>query len=462
MATVDDHPMAYELTPEGDLVPRTRQWVQWLLLLGFFLSLLIGVGALAGLYWLESGVAPEPVSRDPLHALRPADIPPHLALAQLANAPTVPLARQAINANQLELAYATILFDTQLPNSERSGLLLLLGRRFQQAGQPDRAGLVYRLVRPVAVLAPELTPLERSQILVQSAEGLLSTGDARASVETAIQAMLVAAQSPGLLPAQRSQILESLAPILRRSGELARSDVDMIALAQRLADLQRGPNLSPLGAPLVSRWQELSQPVEVDPVVVAAVAHRQEMAQHLADRIAATGGADLEPEREALAVALLAEDQVRAEAYRQQQAAGPALAQQHWLAQERRAWLLLKLRVGLGGFGLRLVPDWESGSETVVQEFAGATDDLVEVLNAQITAQVDPTARTMLQVEVLRWLALQAELGLYPNAPIADLGEQLRVSQIELEQLDSPLALPAVFEPEAIDLHFRLVEEVSR
>jgi hypothetical protein len=457
---LDTRDTTYEFTPEGDLAPRSSHWAQWLLFFGFFVSLLVGLVALAGLYWLESSQAVEPIARPPHGYLVPAGIPPHLALEQLAGAPEAPLVQQAINASQVDLAFATLSFDTRLASSQRSGLLLLMGRRFQQGGHREGAAQAYRLARTIGVLAPDLTALERGQVLVQSAEGLLLAGDVDSAFEAAVQAMLVAAQSPGLLPAQRSQILASLGPIFGRQ-DLHPAGLDVALASQRLADLQRGPNLSPEGEDLFFAWDTLSEPPDPEPILLDAVLVRQAAARRLADRMIMTGGLDVEPEREALAAALLAEDRLRVESYQRQQAAGPALARQHWIAQERRAWLALKLRVALGGFGARLVPDWEAAPEVIVDDLRIATEELVTVLAAQVNAQTDPLARAMLQVAALRWLALQSELGFYPDAPVADLGEQLLVMQRDLATRGSPPALPILYEPESVtELKFHFAEEL--
>jgi hypothetical protein len=443
--------MAYELTPEGDLIPRRRRWIEIVLVIGFFASLLVAVGALAGVYLLNLSGEQEAQLPEPIQAVDPAKIPPHWALVQLVEDSGEALALQAINANELALAYATIQFDADLSNSRRAGLLLLLGRRYQASEQPKQAALTYQIARTVAILAADLTPIERGQALVASAEGLLLAGDVEQALATALQAEQVAAYSPDLLPAQRDEILRRVEPIIKQHGTSEQ--------VRRLRDLRRSLAQAPSGVSLVSQWRALLDPAEPDPLLGQALSVRREAAQRLLDRVRLTGGQDIEPERDAVRQALLVEDQVRREITRQALAAGPSLARQHWWLQEQRAWIVLKLRIASGGFGVRLVPEWESNPEQLRTELGATTDQLAKVLYAQINAQVEPVQREMLRVETLRWLALQYELGYYPGADIVDIADQLAAAQVELSNQGYHLAMPLTFLPEARLPRFRYVSE---
>ncbi len=431
--------MTYELTPDGKLVSRRRRWAEVLLVIGFFVSLVVALGALAGLYLLRGNEEAAPAV-DPIQALDPSQIPPHLALLQLTDAPAPALAWQAIRANELALAYATIQFDARMENGQRASLLLLLGQGYRGSQASERASLSYRLVRTVAVLAGDLPPLERGRFLVQSGEGLALVDEPEEAVATALQAQLVASRAPGLLPAQRDEILARVEAILRQHGTPEQ--------LRAVRELRRGPLLQPGGVALVSQWAHLQEPASLDPILDEVVANRKAAVGALLQRIQLTAGQDVEPEREAVRAALTVEDRVRRDVIGQALSTGPALAQQHWLLQELRAWQALKLRVALGGFGLRLVPEWEQDVEGIRQELRRTTEQLAVVLEAQVNSQDDPVLRGMLRIEVLRWLALQGELGLYPAAPFPDLAARLAAAQTELANLGAPLALPLTYRPE--------------
>jgi len=68
------------------------------------------------------------------------------------------------------------------------------------------------------------------------------------------------------------------------------------------------------------------------------------------------------------------------------------------------------------------------------------------LITAQVAEDVDSLARPVLRLETLQWLALQAELGFYPNAPLGDLSSQMETTQAELETLSVPPDLPLFYE----------------
>ena len=434
-----------------------RRWLELTLLIGFLLSLVLGVGALAVIFVL--GDVAEPVAPgDPLAALQADRIPPEYALLELAGDPTIALARQAIDAGQVETAYAQIVFATDLSDSQRTGLLLLLGRRMRENNLPDRAAGVYGLVRTTAVLSPSLTPTERAQALVESADGLLAVGKSAAALEVADQARSVAAQTGDLLPVQRTQIFRSLTPIYESAGATDR--------VREMGELQRSAGPTDPGVVLPDLWQSLSQPyvstgataeTELQNVALLAQAEadRRNAAQILLERVRLTDGLDIEPEREALIQALFNEDRMRGEIFQLGRAAGPPLAEQHWLIQEQRRWQAQKVRMGLGGYGLRLAPDWSANPVLLLQDLGNSTADLQAILAAQVNAQTDPVGAVVLRHQTLAWLAMQIESGLYPGSRTSgldgEIGASILATQAQLAQMGYPLALPLSFTPNSED-----------
>ena len=419
---------------------RPQAWLQLTLLIGFLFCLVLGVGALAALVLVQT----QPPAEDtgsPLATVPYAQIVPQHALMQLAGDPPGALANQALDAGELDLAYAIALFTPELSDTQRISLLIQLGARYGQNDRPEQAIHAYSLARSTAILGRGLTTLERSQALLQITNGLLDAEARDAALDSAIQAKQIGVQAPELLPAQRSQIFENLRAPAQRIGDSA--------FEQEIHDLARNPYLAPQAHLIASRWMTLTEAVAADPAVEAAVTTRRDAARVLADRITLTGGIDIDPERQTLANALIAEDQARAAAYQRGLSAGLSLAQQVYILQEQRAWLALKARIALGGFGLTVVPEWEQNASAILQELNAVTQNVVTVVEAIAGTLADPTAQAMLRVEALTWLAQQYELGLLPNVTPAQLSDQLRAAQSQLAQLGAPLALPVAHDPDA-------------
>lgn len=428
---------------------RGRRWLQLFLFLGFLISLFIGVGALAALFFLEEEPSlPPPLFVEPRSLLEPDRIPPRLALLQLSGADPNALLRQAVNAGEAPLAYAILLLDGDIHDLRRATDALRLGNLFLSAGEEERAAAAFALARTVAVASPRLAGSDRGRILAGAARGLLSSQVEKAALDAALQAQHVAVQAPALLPAQRAEILSDIEPIVIEHGSAKEQQI--------LVDLLRSPVISPQRIALESRLDDLVQPYAREPIVSQAVALRREAADRLRERIEVSGGVDFEAEREALGQALIQEDRTRSESYLRQLAGALDLTQRHALIQEQRAWLITKLRIAIGGYGIRLVPEWEGQIPQVEQALGRLTTELVTVLNEQVQLQEAGSVRDALRLEVLQWLAYQSDLGYFPGAPLGELSEEIEASQLSLEQIGIPPAFPLFFDRSVQPPAFRI------
>ena len=422
--------------------PSTRRqlWLQLTLLIGFIFCLVVGMGALAAVFILRTEPEATPAVA-PLATLPVEQITPHHALAQLAGDPPAALAFQAIHAGELDLAYLITFFSTELSDSDRLALWLQLGRRYLASERLEQGIRAYQNARTIVVLGPSLSFSERSQALLQMADDLYKVEATAEALESAIQVKRLAEQTPDILPAQRSQIFETLRPLSRQLGDSTfESEIDAAA---------RNPYLAPPGRLLITNWSTLAEPLATDPAVLEAVAMRQQAARALADRIAFTGGVDVDPERQTLATALINEDHARNAAFQRTLASGLNLGQQFTLLQEQRHWAALKLRIATRGFGISILPEWEANVNTLQQELAGANNNLLVVVEALTVAQSDPVAQAMLRVETQMWVSQQTEIGLVADRTLIDLSEQMRFLQSQLIALNAPLALPVALNPGA-------------
>jgi hypothetical protein len=431
--------------------PRSRRkrgpWIEVTLISGFIFSLLVGIGALAALLASSRGEETT-LATAATQTISPERIVPQLALAQLAGDPAEALAYQAAAAGELDTASAIALTDAELPGPKRLSLLMRLGERFNTADRPPEAAVHYNLARAVAVLEPYLDGVERTAALTRSAEGFLVSGEDDAALEAAIQAVRVAEQTPGMLPTHRSQAYENLRPLAIELGDEA--------FQQELAELSRNPFYEPPGVAVSSALPELWKPVPFDDEVRAAISAREQAARVLADRILLTQGIDIGPELQELATSLMREDQVRESYYRRVLGEGLTLEDQYALLLDRRAWIALKARIALQGFGLSIVPEWEQNFDGLRSDLGVATANVGQVADAMANELADPFIQAMLRIESLLWSAQQAELDLYPGISMDDLNVRMLAAQQELARLGSPLALPVTYEENAAPPGFRI------
>jgi hypothetical protein len=457
--------MTLNTFPDQNASRPRRPWLEGILLTGFFFLLILGVLALAAFFFLTHRTPASPVYDSPLSILQPEQIRSDLALRQLAGDPADALAYQALNAGELYTAHAIALFDTGFagnnatalgtgsPNSglvgsKRAGFYQQLAGGYLERGLNVEAGAAYDTLRSLTILDIEIPALERATLLTQAAEGLLALGAEEEALDAANQALLMGKQIPDLLPAQRVQIFQGLKPLADELGDEA--------FSAQVNDLLRNPYLTPAGVLLTSQLWTFAEPVAPDQPLLDAIQARQIAANQLAERIKFTGGEDIEPERQALAAALLSEEQARIGYYQRMTAAQPTLGQQLWLLSDQRAWAALKLRIAMQGFGLSILPEWEANLAGIQQDLSTVTGSFDLVTQALAATLVDPIYQQMMEVEGLQWLALQADLGLDPGSNTTDLSSRLRVVQQGLAQVGAPLALPVAYDENAVPPGFRI------
>lgn len=445
--------MSYTLSgdqPQSTAPQRPRRWLERLLILAFLFSLLIGLSALALFFVVRNQTQPS-INAEPLQSVRTTLIVPQIALRELSGDAPSGLAAQALQAGHRETARAILTFATAIPGVERTARLAALAQTYAGAGEPVIAAQVTELVVADAILDDALPVLERVNRLTQSAALLYAGSFYDAATDAATQALRITAQTPGLLPAQRSALFtdlrDAIAPYADQSAATR-------TLNAQVADFARNPYLIGAGILVTPTMAAFPQPITYDSPTQEKIAARQGAARILADRIEFTGGIDIEPERQALAAALLAEDAARAQFY--QNPGEIARGQQLWLLLDRRAWLVEKLRVAMQGYGLALVPEWEAQTRQILAELNAANSYLDTVMAAYASDQSTPLDRTLLQIETQHWLAQQAMRGLYPDAPVTTIGELLRTQQDVLTQQGTPLALPIAYDAMAAPAGFRI------
>jgi hypothetical protein len=163
--------------------------------------------------------------------------------------------------------------------------------------------------------------------------------------------------------------------------------------------------------------------------VLMAMAGRQQAAATLAARWLSAGPSTRETLTEALAQALEAEDAARAEFYAD--AEGLPLADRLPLLYDRAAWLTVKYRAAQGGYGLSLVPEWETEAADIGTQLADTYTELINGYGQQLDT-LDPVEALQARVELLRQGLLWSRLGLFPGYAEQTLSEQLAEASRQL------------------------------
>jgi hypothetical protein len=130
--------------------------------------------------------------------------------------------------------------------------------------------------------------------------------------------------------------------------------------------------------------------------------------------------------------------------------------QRLWLRQDQRTWLLLKASVAQGGFGLSIVPEWKADRGAILHELNLTTAELSPLFDEIIRAEASPTTQALLTVQLWQWLALQSELGLYPDSKPTELDLRLRETETRLEQAGKALAMRIAFSTDGAPPGFRI------
>lgn len=433
---------------------KSRGWLQPLLLLGFIICLIIGLGALGALWWLYRA----PATLRPASALptfRTEQIIPQLALMQLAGDPSEALAYQALNAGEFETSRAIAWLGLEQMSVARVELILKLAQQFIAKDQGEAAQTLYAQAQALAVLDSALTPMARSQILLRCVSGWLTLGEQAAALDAAQQILLIIQQAPDLLPAQRSQLLRDL-----QSTTLS---FKITTFERELNELIRNPYLSPSTTLLSGQWPTLTETPTLEPTLAALIVERQQAARGLAERLLQVRAVDAEGERQRLIRALLIEDQQRTAYFNQVfTVQNLTFSLQFSTLQQKRDWQLIKLAVAQRLYGVALIPEWETSQAAILQDLSTTTADLQEALIALAKTQETPEQQLAQRFYALTWLAQQIEFGLYPRSYGTELSEQLRVLQGELVQASIVPALPVAYKADATPPGFRIITPISR
>ncbi len=404
-----------------------RSRLAWLLLALAVILLVIAIGAVVAFLLLGQREVGEGSWQDPIAAIQPNEVAPDLALYPLAGALELETVDAAIENGELETAYAILVFSQDLSDAQRLGRLLRLGERFGEAERPERAALCFQQVYELAILHPRLPDPARADALLSGGRGWAAIGEEAQAVQAFDQVYTLAMESPYLQMANRRDLLVGLETAYADLGYPERAE----ACRARIVELDQEARPQPPALPGEQPDLPLGTGTVSSPEVGELENARREAAFALLE--AYTGGAGAPAaELEALSQALLAEDAAKQALYTQELEATSQPGRRidvHW---QMIRWLLLKVQVAAGGFGLPLVSAWEGALPSIQSDLSKAYEDLYFEYEDLVTALPQAGLIGPGRYQVRRQVVLEGRLGRYANYPAQQLADKLQEAAREL------------------------------
>jgi len=370
-------------------------------------------------------------------------INPAVALGILAGTSDSASVDDELAAGDFEGAFAQIAYGTEFTDANRVGALLLLGNRYAAGKQIAKAAWMYQYAVFIATVSPLPSDLNRVQTLLEAAQGFRAINmqaEGRAALD---QAYLIAEYSYALPRNTRSDLLDQIARAYKTFGatkqaaEARQKAMDTATLTNEDAiNISRRPFRIKVTAPPES------------PELVTKVKERFSAARELLDALNLNppkSEADMPDELiRTLGDRLYEEDGMRSDYYTSQYDQAPDASAQLGILADKLKWLALKYRVARLGFGLSIVPEWESDVETIKQDLNDTYADYIAITQQQARGLDKQDEANRSAEDVLRTAIVAGRWGLYPQYDEADLRSQLdtvsqalRDDQVATLRLDS-------------------------
>lgn len=359
-------------------------------------------------------------------------IDPALALASLGGVPDIEVIAKAINTDRPETALAAILYTPSLSDQETSGELARLASLYQN--NPEKATLCLQWAGATATLSPYLTDTARVDLFIQVGEGMLNLEQAGFAESYFDQAFLLASESPYLQAVQRRTFFERLQKnyIVLNNRQKARTSLNLSAdppaISSTLTEGTVLPSANSIAVPADLQKSE---------------ALRWQYAQELAAILVERGGNAPTANQQVLQQALQNEDQQKLAFFETALENATSISQKVDITWAKIQWLSIKYRVAKNGYGISLVPEWESAAEQIRADLT-KTYELLFMLDADLIVALPNVAKIeAATVERLRQEVLAGELGRYPNYPEEQRKKQLieAVNQYATNQPDYPIII---------------------
>jgi tetratricopeptide (TPR) repeat protein len=343
-------------------------------------------------------------------------IDPALALVSLGGIPEDDLLVEAIEKARPETALSAMLFYPFSPNRETAGNYLRLAVAYGETSELDKAVFCYRQAATIAVLSPNIPDNVRADIFLQAGEGLAALNKVDLSNLYLGQAFILATYSPYLQAVQRRTIFERLNRLYLQLGErlLARQSLDFSANPPPIMTLTgTASNLAPI------------EPTASSEAIQQVEAIRWQKAQQLAALLVERGGNAPEETYLDLRQALIQEDEQKLSLLEEELVATPQVSGKINVIATQIKWLTTKYKIAKLGYGISLVPEWETDVVQIEAQLTQSYARLFELYDELIVALPEVSQINEAKQEKLRREILFGELGQYPNYPKEMLHQQL-------------------------------------
>ena len=381
--------------------------------------------------------------------LRTEEVEPRLALGTLAGLSDLEVVNRGLAEGELETAYASTLFSTQLSDRESIGNLLLIGARRAVGEDKARAQSCYEQASLISTLSATLSDFGRASSFVEIGGRFAELGEREEAVSNLDQAFALAAHSPSIREPLRADLLGQLAEEYEDLGLREKAEECSVLEAEIRYTTAEGesPGQGNPEQPVANFLTGIPAPSAA--MVTSYEERRVEAVRELMDFLQGSSGKEAVPQELAteLAQALVNEDGARSTSYEDELASASSLVLRIGIAEARVDWLLLKYRVALGAYGLELVPAWSDDVATGATELNAARQELHAIYGEQITTFGDQTAKDRAWFDVMRLEILKGRLGLYPEYPEQELiSELMEVTGRLIEAGDTSLHPEVVYE----------------
>jgi hypothetical protein len=391
-----------------------------IVLAGLAFLLLVAATIVAAYFLLRSRDPVIATWQDPIAACRADAVAADLALYPLAGASELDTVDAALANSDLETAYATLVHSMELTDAQRIGRLVLLGGRFVDAAQPERAALAFQQVYDLAILSPRLSDPARADALLAGGRGWADMEMEALAVQSFDQVYLLATGSPYLQMANRRDLLAALEGAYRELGYGERA----ASCAAEIVELDQAPPQAP-AVPAARPDLSLTGDAVSSPEVGSLEEARRQAAFAVLEVL--RQGSEVPADRlEGLAAALRAEDAAKLALY-QQELAGTSQSSRRIGAQWQMVkWLMLKYQIAGRGLGLSIVPEWEGSLANIRSDLSKAQEGLFFDYEDLVTALPEAALMGPGSYQVRRQVLVDGRLGRYPNYPAEPLTVKLQ------------------------------------